>query len=161
MTSEGPCASARRRGDLRAALFLAAAALIVLPPAYRQVFGQRSRFVRDWELFHEVGVGLAVVEFSARATDGTATAIDRYAALGYHDRRLAPRWLRTMVGDAGVLLVARKLCERLGPIDLRARGRLATMAGWKTRFAEEHDLCGPLPPRPIDPDTRPRSHEDP
>lgn len=145
----------------RAALFVVLAALMFLGPAYRQVFGQRSRFVRDWELFNEVGVGLVVAEFSARGPDGAETPVDRYAGLGYADRRLAPRWLRTMIGEAGVLQVAARLCQRLAPIDLRARARIATMDGWVPAFAGEHDLCQPLPPMRQIPGTRPRSHEDP
>lgn len=147
-----------RRELLRVVVFVVVAGFVALAPAYHHVFGGRSRFVRDWELFHEIGVGLAVVEYSVRAADGALTPIDRYAALGYDDRRLAPRWLRSITGEAGVMLVGRKLCERLGPVDLRAHARIATMAGWVTKFAGEDDLCRPLPPRPIDPSTRMRSH---
>jgi hypothetical protein len=145
----------------RALLFLIVAALVFVTPAWRQVLGQRSRYVRDWELFNEVGVGLVVADFSRRDEDGSETAIDRYAALGYADRTLAPRWLRSMHGEAGMMHVARKLCERLGPVDLRAQAQIATMNGWVPAFAGENNLCGPLPPRPQIPGTRPRSHEDP
>lgn len=150
-----------RRELFSTLLFVVVAAFVLLAPAYRQVFGERSRYLRDWELFHELGVGLVVAEFSARAADGSLTPIDRHAALGYPDRRLAPRWLRTITGEGGVVLVARKLCDRLGPVDIRAHARIATMAGWIPAFAGEDDLCRPLPPRPIDPSTRMRSNVDP
>lgn len=140
------------------AVFAVVAGSMALAPALPQVFGARSRFARDWELFHELGVGLARVEYSARAADGALAPLDRYAALGYADRRLAPRWLRSIEGEAGVVGVGRKLCERLAPVDVRVHAEIATMAGWVTKFAGEHDLCRPLPPRPIDPSTRMRSH---
>lgn len=142
----------------RVAVFAAVAGFMALAPAWPQVLGERSRFARDWELFHELGVGLARVDYSVRARDGALTPIDRYAALGYADRRLAPKWLRTISGEAGVVAVGRKLCERLGAVEVRAHADIATMAGWVTKFAGEHDLCKPLPPRPIDPATRMRSH---
>lgn len=145
----------------RAIVFVVIAAALLLMPAYRQVFGLRSRFVRDWELFNEVGVGLVVAEFTTRAADGREATIDRYAALGYADRKRAPRWLQTMSGEAGLLEVASKLCAKLGAVDLRARARIATMRGWVPVFTGEYDLCRPLPPRPQIPGTRPRSHEDP
>ncbi|MCY1007812.1 hypothetical protein OV079_20095 [Nannocystis pusilla] len=144
----------------RALVFVAVAAGLVLMPAYRQVFGGRSRFVRDWELFNEVGVGLVVAAFSVRDADGRETPIDRYAALG-RERPTAPRWLRTMTGEAGLLRVAGELCGKLGAVDLRARASIATMRGWVPLHAGEHDLCRPLPPRPQIPGTRPRGHEDP
>ncbi|WP_434416932.1 hypothetical protein [Nannocystis pusilla] len=144
----------------RALVFVAVAAGLMLMPAYRQVFGGRSRFVRDWELFNEVGVGLVVAEFSVRDGAGRETPIDRYAALG-RERRTAPRWLRTMTGEAGLLRVASELCGKLGAVDLRARAHIATMQGWVPLHAGEHDLCRPLPPRPQIPGTRPRGHEDP
>ncbi len=147
-----------RRELLSTLVFVVVAAFVLLAPAYQQVLRERSRYLRDWELFHEVGVGLVVADFSARAVDGGLTPIDRYAALGYADHRLAPRWLRTITGEGGVVLVARKLCDRLGPVDIRAHARIATMAGWIPSFAGEHDLCRPLPPRPIDPSTRMRSN---
>jgi len=142
-------------------VFVVVAAVLLLTPAYRQVFGLRSRFVRDWELFNEVGVGLVVAEFTVRDADGRETAIDRYAALGRAGGPAAPRWLRAMHGEAGLLRVAGELCKRLGPVDLRARARIATMRGWVPLHAGEHDLCRPLPPRPPIPGARPRGHEDP
>lgn len=149
-----------RRGAAQALVFVIVASFVGLAPGYHAIFGARSRYLRDWELFHELGVGLVVAEFSVRAEDGRLTAIDRYLALGYQDRKLAPRWLRTMIGEGGVALVARKLCERLGPVDLRANARIATMAGWVPAFAGEDDLCQPLPPRPVEPSRRMRSHGD-
>ncbi|MDC0715800.1 hypothetical protein [Nannocystis bainbridge] len=143
----------------RAIVFVAVAAGLLLIPAYRQLFGGRSRFVRDWELFNEVGVGLVVAEFSVRDGQGREAPIDRYAALG-RERATAPRWLRTMTGEAGLMRVAGELCARLGSVDLRARARIATMRGWVLLHAGEHDLCRPLPPRPQIPGTRPRGHED-
>lgn len=140
-------------------MFVVLAGLMFAGPAYRQVFGRDSRFIRDWELFHEVGVGLVVAEFVTRDADGAEVAIDRYVALGYDDRRLAPRWLRSMVGEPGFLHVATKLCARLGSVDLRGRAQIATMQGWVTVFDGEQDLCEPLPPRRQIPGTRPRSHD--
>ncbi|MDC0666986.1 hypothetical protein [Nannocystis radixulma] len=149
-----------RRARARAIVFVVVAAALFLMPAYRQVFGLRSRFVRDWELFNEVGVGLVVAEFAVRGADGHETAIDRYAALGRPDRAAAPRWSRSMQGEAGLLRVAGELCTRLGPVDLRARASIATMNGWVPLHAGEHDLCRPLPPRPPVAGVRPRGHED-
>lgn len=151
----------RTTARARAAVFVVVAAALFLVPGLRQVFGLRSRFVHDWELFNEVGVGIVVAEFTTRAPDGREAPIDRYVALGYSDHRLAPRWLRLMAGEAGMLQVAGKLCERLGAVDLRAHAQIATMQGWVPAFAGEHDLCKPLPPRRQIQGTRPRSHVDP
>ncbi len=47
--------------------------------------------------------------------------------------------------------MARELCGKLGPVDLRARASIATMQGWVPLHAGEHDLYRPAALAAADP----------
>ncbi|MEZ4382599.1 MAG: hypothetical protein R3A79_14775 [Nannocystaceae bacterium] len=136
---------------LRGAAWIALAAWIVGAPAYRQLGGGRARWMPTWDLYSSVGLDLVRARYFAVRTDAggaTREPIDRYAALGFDDRRKAPRWLRTIRGESGALKVGRALCERLDPgVGLQVEAEIATWDGWAPLFADVDDLCRPLPTR--------------
>ena len=128
-------------------------------PAHR-VLGGRSRYLRAWMLYRDVGVGLVEARFVRRAADGSEQPVDRFVALGVR-RGSAPRALTHIEGEAGLHRVCTQLCAALGPgADLRVYARIATTSGWAEVERGEHDRCQPVPPRPVRPDVRPRSLHD-
>ncbi|MCB9570381.1 MAG: hypothetical protein H6710_24745 [Myxococcales bacterium] len=132
------------------------AAWIVAAPAWRQLHGARTRWMPTWDMYAEPGLEIVRGRFLAVRGDHLEE-LDRYALLGHREPRAAPRWLRTIRGEAGALRVARALCERLGgDVAIRLDGQIATWDGWQPLFADVDDLCRPLGPRPI---TRRRRHE--
>jgi len=116
---------------------------MVVGPFYRQVLGERAPIFRAWTMFSKASLGLADVRFSQRRRDGTLTPIDHYELLGYLDWRQAPLELRRIRGLEGVHQVAKELCRILGgDADVRARVRIATRPGWRTRLMEaDGNLC--------------------
>jgi hypothetical protein len=139
---------------LRGAAWIAFAAWIIGAPAYRPLAGGRARWMPTWDLYSNIGLDLVRARYFAvrRGPDGTEerAALDRYAALGYDDRRKAPRWLRTIRGDGGALKIGRQLCDRLGPgVAVQVEATIATWDGWEPIFADVDDLCQPIAPRRI------------
>lgn len=139
---------------LRALVIAQLAAWIALAPAYRQIFGGRAGWAPAWDLYAELGLELVRARFYVVRGDAREE-LDRYAALGFHDPRLAPRWLRTLRGETGALRVARELCKRVGDgAVIQVDAQIATRRGWSPIFADAVDLCRPQPPRALPPERR-------
>ncbi len=120
-----------RRAWGRAAAFVLIAGWILLSPAYVQILGRRSRFVRPWVMFRGSGVGLVDAEFYLRQPDGTLVPLDRFATLGYAGPSSAPDEVRRIRGEEGLRQATQSLAEALGTdADLRVRARLAGRRGW-------------------------------
>jgi len=124
----------RRRA--RRFVFLAAAAWMLLSPAYVQVLGGRAAAVRTWQMFHRRGIGIC----SARYYD-RGQLVDRYAVLGV-TRSAAPPDLRRIRDEKRARRVARRLCAALGPgADLRLELRCGERDGLRTVLDREANLC--------------------
>ncbi|HYU15769.1 MAG TPA: hypothetical protein VEL05_06855 [Candidatus Acidoferrum sp.] len=128
-------AAMRRR--LRWSVFLAAAAWMLLSPAYVQVLGQRSRVVRPWQMFHRRGVGICSARY-----DDRGRPIDRYGLLGV-ERASAPVQFRRIVDEGRARAMGRRICEALGPgADVRVQLRCGERDGLRQVLDREENLCG-------------------
>lgn len=124
---------------LRSLMFVMIAAVVLLGPAYHQVFERHTRWLRPWMMFRDTAIELLDVEFRVRAANGTEQVIDRFETLGHPNPRTAPKWVRRVVK---IRKLSRELCQALGPgTDLRIYAQRATVDGWKPRFAGEKNLC--------------------
>lgn len=136
-------AKSDRQRTVRAIVFGAIFAFMLLGPFYRQVLGKRHPLFRPWTMFVNTGVGLADVRFSQQLPGGERIALDHYSLLGYRDWRRAPLRVRRIMGVDGAQSVAAQICNALGPgADVRARVRVATRPGWRTAVVEsDGNLC--------------------
>jgi hypothetical protein len=127
---------------LRTAAFAVLAAWILLSPAWPQVFGGRSPLIRPWVMFASRGSGLVVPEFSQNRPGADPVVLDRYAILGFDDRREAPAWVRRIQGRRGLARVVEALCRAAGAdADLRVTARVATSRGWERLLVGDSNVC--------------------
>lgn len=126
----------RRR--LRWFVFLAAAAWMLLSPAYVQLFGGSSAgAVRAWQMFHRRGIGICSAVY-----DDRGARIDRYRLLGV-DRDGAPLRFRRIADQAQARAMGRRICAALGPgADVRVVLRCAERDGLRPVLDREENLCG-------------------
>lgn len=129
-------AAMRRRA--RWIVFLAAAAWMLLSPAYVQVLGGSGSKVRAWQMFHRRGVGICAARF-----DDRGRRVDRYALLGV-ERDRAPADVRRIRDARAARALARRMCAVLGPgADLRVELRCGERDGLRTVLDREENLCRP------------------
>lgn len=144
---------ATANAPLRLAAITAIAAWLLLAPAARQLDGSERRWLPAWDMYADLGIGIVRARFYAVDEHGQRALLDRHRVLGRRDPRGGP--LATLRGEAGVLRVARELCDRLGPgVKIQLDGEIATWSGWEPLLADIDDLCRPLPPRPHRPTKR-------
>lgn len=121
---------------LRWFVFLAAAAWMLLSPAYVQLLGNKAPMVRTWQMFHRRGIGICSARYSDRGVP-----IDRYALLG-HDRRKAPAEFRRIRNEREARAMGRKICGALGAgADVRVELRCGERDGLRPVLDGEENLC--------------------
>lgn len=125
----------------RTVFALIVAAWVTLSPAYKQVFRQKSYWVRPWVMFSGSNLDVCRVSFTKREADGELTSIDRYAVMGHADWRETPRSFRKLGDEQAALAQARQLCRKLGGAEVLADVACATRKGWEQRVEPTTNVC--------------------
>jgi len=125
------------------ATFAAVAAFMFGGPFYRQALGERSKYLRNWVMFHGYGRDICAVEYRHHKADGAVEVIDWTELLGYESWLHAPRSVRRLKKEDDARRLGRRVCTRLDPDerDLRLHARCGSRAGWKPAPAGEENLC--------------------
>jgi hypothetical protein len=133
----------------RTVFALIVAAWVTLAPAYRQVLGHKSYWVRPWVMFSGSNLDVCRVSFTKREADGALTPIDRYEVMGHADWRETPRSFRKLADEKVALAQGRQLCRKLGGAEVFADVACATRKGWEQRVEPTTNVCERAP-RPLD-----------
>lgn len=125
-------------GRLRLAAFLVIAAFMIAGPAAEQVLGLRTKLLRSWTMFSEIGFGVIDASFAIRQPDGTLVPLDRFEMLG------APRdgKLKRIEDRAELASIIERLCAAAGQgADIRVSARQAGRDGWRIVHADTRNAC--------------------
>lgn len=131
-----------KRGSVRAA-YLALAIFIVLGPAVTQVFGYRTVWIRPWQMYRDVGVGILRGEF---VLTRKGEEIGRETPLEFFDLRRYPeinhyRFDKRVRAEEDLARVAEERCEMLEiGVVLGFEGYRGAVQGWAPLSIP--DICG-------------------
>jgi hypothetical protein len=120
----------------RRAIFLIAAAFMLLAPSYNQVFGGDERVFPTWRMFHLRGAGTCTVRYYNHGL-----RVDRYKLAGL-TREDAPADFRLVSSVQQARAHGREICELLGAAaEVRVELRCADLHGYHAVLDREDDLC--------------------
>ena len=128
---------------LRLAAFAALVAFMFGGPFYRQVLDGRSKYFRNWVMFHGFGRDICDVEYRHHKADGSVEVLDWATTLEYRSWLHAPRSVRRLKKVDDARRLGRRICTRLDPDerDLRLHARCGSRQGWKPADDGEENLC--------------------
>lgn len=126
----------------RGAVFCVLVAYFTIGPAFKQVLGADTPYLRSWRMYSN-RFPICEVRYLRTDSAGPSSPVDRFELLE-EPRATAPLALRRIENPGEAVAIAARLCSRAGDDDeIRAYVRCASLEGdgWSVEMAGEEDLC--------------------